>query len=400
MKLKLKLEDKQEDKYTIPVVKNISGRYFVEFYYNGKRFRPTFDLNRIKNIKERERQFIKARSYIEQELHKGWNPNETHEPIKTETYTFKKAVEFSFSKIDTNLRKTTSATYNSMYKHITESSYYVVLSNINVTDIKRRDIIDMFDILQHEKKITDYVYNRALKLMKQLFDKMVEYDICEYNTAEKIKYKPVDKPNITVPTNEQVFQIKEYLIKNLPNLWNFVFFLFQTGLRPNEIVNVKLKMIDLDRRIITVPKDFIKTKTNRTVPIDDYVFEWLLSKKIHVYDQECYLFGSFKTKETMNKGFTKKDIDISETPFPRQSITDVWKRLVKEGLGINVNLYSFKHLRANKELEVNNDLDRAKVLFGHSKLETTEIYANQQNELYIERLKLNTLDLNNLPSKQ
>ena len=173
MKLKLKLQLQQEDTYTIPILKNNSGRYFIEFYYNGKRYRPTFDLNRIKNLQERQKQFIQARSYVEQELHKGWNPSEVEETVNENSLTFKEAVEFSFSKIDINLRKTTSASYNSMYKHITESSHFHTLSNVMITDIKRRDIINLFDILQEEKEITDCVRNRTLKLMKQIFDKLV-----------------------------------------------------------------------------------------------------------------------------------------------------------------------------------------------------------------------------------
>lgn len=76
MKLKLKLNPEEEVKYTIPVFKKTANRWYIEFYYNGVRLRPTFDLNRIKNLKEREKQFIKARAQIENVLHEGWNPLE------------------------------------------------------------------------------------------------------------------------------------------------------------------------------------------------------------------------------------------------------------------------------------------------------------------------------------
>lgn len=285
---------------------------------------------------------------------------------------------------------------SSMFNHIFEGTHFEIIKHLPIKEIKRRDIMDLMEVLQSETKITNYVYNRTLKLLKQIFNKLVEYEMCDYNVADKIKYKPVEKPKIIIPTDDEVLKIKTYLQNNLPNLWNFVFFLFQTGARPNEICNIKLKYIDLEKRIIHIPKAISKTKVDRIAVIDDPLYIWLKSKNIHVYDDECYLFGSFKTRETKHHGFTHKDIDISETPFPRISITDVWKRLIKNELGLNINIYSFKHLRANKELLINNDLNRAKVLFGHTDLKTTEIYANQKNDIYIDRLKQNTLDLNNL----
>lgn len=396
MKLKIKLNIEEDVKYTIPVFKKSANRWFIEFYYNGTRLRPTFDLNRIKNLKEREKQFIKARAQIENILHEGWDPLEKIEEQYSDNKTFEKAIEFAFNKIKTDLRKTTLSVYTSMFKHISEGTHYEALKNITIKEIKRRDIMDLMENIQKETDISNHVYNRTLKLLKQIFNKLVEYEICDYNVADKIKYKSVEKPKIIIPTDEEVIKIKNYLITNLPNLWNFVFFLFQTGVRPNEICNIKLKYIDLEKRIIHIPKQISKTKVDRVAVIDEPLYIWLQSKDIQSYDKEYFLFGSFKTKETKHHGFTYKDIDISKTPFPRVSITDVWKRLIKNELGLDINMYSFKHLRANKELLINNDLNRAKVLFGHTDLKTTEIYANQKNDIYINQLKSNKIDLNNL----
>ncbi len=392
----MKVNFKLQQVYTIPIFKKTASRWYIEFYYDGVRLRPTFDLNRIKDLKEREKNFLQVRKYIEKALRDGWNPLEDIQSESSKLSTFESAIEFAFNKIKADLRKTTLSVYTSMFKHISEGTRYDSLKNISIKEIKRRDIMDLMENLQKETEISNHVYNRTLKLLKQIFNKLVEYEMCDHNVADKIKYKSVEKPKVVIPTDEEVIKIKNYLIAKLPNLWNFVFFLFQTGARPNEICNIKLKYIDLEKRIIHIPKQISKTKVDRVAVIDEPLYIWLQSKDIQSYDQECFLFGSFKTKETKHHGFTYKDIDISKTPFPRVSITDVWKRLIKNELGLDINMYSFKHLRANKELLINNDLNRAKVLFGHTDLKTTEIYANQKNDIYIDRLKQNKLDLNNL----
>ena len=54
--------------FTTPVVKQSGSRSFIEFNYDKVRFRLTFDLNRIRNLKERAQQFEIYRSEIERKL--------------------------------------------------------------------------------------------------------------------------------------------------------------------------------------------------------------------------------------------------------------------------------------------------------------------------------------------
>jgi len=68
--------------YTIPQVITRGIRSFIQFVYEKERFRLTFDLNRIKNLKERQKNFEIYPAEIERKLHNGWNPNENEEEVK------------------------------------------------------------------------------------------------------------------------------------------------------------------------------------------------------------------------------------------------------------------------------------------------------------------------------
>lgn len=57
--------------YTIPRVKTRGTKSFIEFVYEKERFRLTFDLNRIKNLKERQRNLEIYPAEIERKLHNG-----------------------------------------------------------------------------------------------------------------------------------------------------------------------------------------------------------------------------------------------------------------------------------------------------------------------------------------
>lgn len=397
MKTKLKLDLTKENHYTIPVVKTSGNRTYIEFYFNGKRFRPTYDLNRIKNKKERDLQFIKARSYLEQELHEGWNPEDIEAEIKPKYLSLEKAFEFAYNKAIKDIRKTTFEVYESYYKKMISSKQFQIIKGLPIKEITKRNIVDLLEQCAEENNSSNNTYNRVLRLAKQFFNILIDYEEVEYNVAERIKVKAVDTKRVYTPKDNDVLTIKNYIAQRLPNLWDFVFFEFQTGLRPNEITCIKLKMINLEERIIVVPKEFVKTKVDRIVPIDEYIYNWLLNKNIKAFDQEYYLFGQRENRK-INREFTNEDITIAPLVIKRNAITGVWRRIVKEELGLNVNLYSFKHLRANKELLINGNLDHAQVLFGHTTLKMTEVYANQKNSIYLEKLKLSKLDLNNLPN--
>lgn len=396
MKRNFELKTVHQDNYTLPILKKNSKGWFVEFYFDNKRIRKSFNLNRIKDLDKRESEFNMYKKHLEAKLLSGWNPNDVLE--EEQKVTFEKAIDFAFEKVRANIRPTTLKAYRSFLKHILENDKYITYKDILIEDVKKKEVVAIVDDIEIKNKLTPNTRNRIVTILKILFNVLVEKDLIEYNVVEKIKFKKTEKQKVKIPTPSEIKQIKEYLNKQMPGLWQFTFFLFQSGLRPNEIINIKLHMIDLDKRIIIIPKEFVKTKVDRIVPIDQPMFKWLEKIQIQSYSKNSYLFGKLKVKRDFNR--STLEIGISSEIMNRQNITHFWSLYVKEDLEIDVNIYSFKHLRANQELINNNNLEQAKTLFGHSNIDMTEVYANHKDDFYIEKLKSNTLNLNNLTGKQ
>src|SRR5690606_27734797 len=141
-----------------------------------------------------------------------------------------------------------------------------------------------------------------------------------------------------IATNEQVLKIKDHLGNYLPNLWGLVLFIFHSGLRPGEVLSIKLNMINLKKRTIIIPKEYIKTNIERVVAIDNVLYNYISSMNINEYDSNMYLLGRGKNK----------DFSISEIKSTMGRIHYLWNTEVKTPLELDINLYSFKHLRANK----------------------------------------------------
>jgi ketol-acid reductoisomerase len=64
----------------------------------------------------------------------------------------------------------------------------------------------------------------------------------------------------------------------------------------------------------------------------------------------------------------------------------------KEGLNINVNLYSMKHLGANKKILAGMELDTLRELYGHSSKMMTLTYAKNVKEIYRNQIMENSPD--------
>lgn len=390
------IEQEKDVDYTMPVIKHQPNRSFIEFYKNSKRYRMTCDTNRIKDINKRTKILEEYKVQIEKNLKNGWDPATVpDEEEDALLMTFGKALDKGFERACKDLRKTSKTAYTCFFNYVKGDSYFEEIKNDHISEIKRKEINILLDNIEATKKLSFNMRNRVLTVLKIIFNILIEMEIIEYNPVEKIKFKKTEKPRIKLPTPMEINNIKNYLCKYAPGIWEFAFFIFQSGLRPNEILSITLDMIDMDRRIIIVPKEYVKTKVDRYVSIDEPLFHFLKSKHLNKYSKSSYLFGKVKPGPQYKKQF--QDLGVSKDTASRVSITNLWNRLVKEDLEIDVNLYSFKHLRANYELTINNSLEQAKILFGHTNMNTTEIYANQKDLYYTEKLKTNTLNLNNLP---
>ena len=131
--------------------------------------------------------------------------------------------------------------------------------------------------------------------------------------------------------------------------------LFYTGVRVNEFVNIKVDNVNLGEDEIFVSKG--KGDKQRTVPIPPYVKHELI---LHIGVRRTgYLFESNK-----------------HTKFSTRRIQQIVKQVAFE-VGITRPVYPhlLRKSIATYLLSRGMPIDQVQQLLGHSKLETTQIYA-------------------------
>lgn len=215
-----------------------------------------------------------------------------------------------------------------------------------------------------------------------MLSELIDWDIIEYNPAHKIKLLPVIDSEANIPaTPEQHKIIKECLETKHPHFYIYVATIYHCGIRPKEILDIRLSDIDLVSKRITLKAEHTKTNKKRIVPINNHLLKLFSTMDVGLYPKDFYLFGSYRTPGAGNKG---KFIDFIPAPthIKRDTATKRWKRIVKDGLGIDVNLYSNKHKGANDKIIAGIDLDTLRELYGHTSDLMTMRYAKQVKEVY------------------
>ncbi|MBU0467004.1 MAG: tyrosine-type recombinase/integrase [Nanoarchaeota archaeon] len=172
-------------------------------------------------------------------------------------------------------------------------------------------------------------------------------------TTEEI---PVRKKEKTLPRVISAEKIKE-IIDATDNLKHKLVLklLYSSGLRLQELINLKRSDMDFDRGMIHVRRG--KGKKDRMT---------LMSESLKMDLLKYYSKEAFKTDyvfEGRNGKYTKK------------SVQKVLKELGRK-VGINVTPYMLRHSFATHLLEQGTDIRHIQKLLGHSDLSTTEIYTH------------------------
>jgi len=371
--------------YTIPkVVKydDLSKAWFIYFRYNKKLFRFKFGINYIQNYRERLSEANALKDALHQKLKEGWNPNFVDPVPEQNNLKFTEALDFAIEKKTPNIAPKTLSGYKGTIKFIKAACTSLSMESIPITDLKRVHVKLIMEKAKSQRKWSNNAYNKHLNHLKAILTELLQWDIIENNPAHKILNLPVEESDANNPASiEDIEIIKNEFINKHPDYFNFLLTLFHTGIRPKEILSIKIENVNLIKSEITLPaRNTKKRKRKRIVPINQHLMKYFKSMELDQVPNEFYLFGSFREPGKGNIG-KFKDFIPGPTPISRDTATRRWETIVKKGLGIDMNLYAFKHHGANMKILSGMSMDALKDLFGHTSKLTTKIYVTKIHEI-------------------
>lgn len=284
-----------------------------------------------------------------------------------------------------------------------------IFEKIKNDELKDEDIVEYIKYLVMEKKLSNnsvYSYYNDLKKISSYFKKDIAYlkteEISKYITSlnesdrstahaitslksfykfliinGKIKTNPmnlISSPKLSkkLPKVLNVEEVDKLLNMELKDELDYrnkamLEVMYATGIRVSELVNLKLKDIDLVNNIIKV---FGKGSKERMIPLGDYA-----SAALNIYINH-YRGLLLKNKVSEYLFLNKNGDNISRVGFFK-----ILKNLaLKEGIKRDFSPHTLRHSFATHLLNNGADLRSIQELLGHSSISTTQIYTHISKE--------------------
>lgn len=258
--------------------------------------------------------------------------------------------------------------YKSLIKSNRSHSYYksveTALNHLTdyfglqrpISSLSHKDIEQFVTHLQQMVKKGYRVYYRTLKAA---FNKALDWKYVDENFFVKIKLPKKQRLQPVFISDDELTKVIDKIHSDVVR--DVAVFAFYTGLRLNEIVNLKWRNVDLDRNVIVVGDEEFETKgrNQRVVPVSDEA-EKILANRRRGEGEKGYVFCKGNGEAYSGDYFSRR-----------------FKRAVRDaGLSESIHFHTLRHSFASHLAQRGVSIYVIKELLGHSSISTTEIYSH------------------------
>lgn len=387
-------------KYTEPYItpgnlkpRDVGKEWRVRFSYfhNGVWQRVSFtnDMNRIKDYKERLQTAKALQKFLSDKLRlEGWNPiNDTYAPeIHPETderlkkiklMPLNEAMQFAFDKRKSEWSYKTIQDYGGMLEYLKKAAYACQIQAQAVNHFQVAHFKLLLESVEQKRKLSHSGYNKYRDFLSTLVSELIQWDIIQYNYVHSIRAKKEPKTFAHRPPTSTERNLIVDKIKSLdPNYYIFLSVLYGCTLRPKEILLLTVSDLSFENQTLRLKAQNAKTGTERFVAVPTWLIDMLREFKLTKYKSTDYIFST-TTKGKFLPGPNKMHPNIP---------TSYWKKIVKDGLKLNITQYSLKKLAGNDMIKiqrmegVDKLLELPRQQMGHANTKQTEVYVTDHVE--------------------
>ena len=248
------------------------------------------------------------------------------------------------------LKKAVTPAFNQLQKFIPD---------ISLELISPKSLDQFISTVYSKSKFAASLYHRTLKAA---FNKAVIWNYIQENPFNKIKTPKVTKSfPVYLSEAELILILNKTEDQLLKNIFTTAFY---TGMRLNEILNMKWNWIDFSQDIITVKNsdDFkTKSKRERIIPIHQKVKSILLG---------YFPLGNQPKNDLIF--YRKKNLKLNGEFISKQ-----FKEAVRAAaLNDDIHFHSLRHSFASNLVQRGVNLYVVKELLGHEDIKITQIYSH------------------------
>ena len=248
------------------------------------------------------------------------------------------------------------------YKNDLETFKLFCLDQYEISDISKvtYPIIRDWIINLSEKNLSPLTINRKISSLSKYYDFLLKTQVNKVSPLKNHKRLKVQKKLIIPFSEDEVFKVVDVFSKDFEGKRNLLIVdtLYSTGIRRDELINIKLNNVFLNEDLIKV---LGKRNKERLVPVLSG-----LNKRIKDYLN----FRKKIDSSSSNLFITKRGKSIGPSLVYRV----VKKYFSKVSTKVKTSPHVLRHSFATHMLNNGADINSIKEIMGHSSLASTQIY--------------------------
>lgn len=361
----------------IPARLVVGSRWYIIYYQvnpdtgERERFRETYDLNRIKNKKDRKVRALQIIDEINTKLVYGY-PYLKMESERKETPLYK-AIELARDIKCQSDRKRTRDMYRSMCNLFLAWAKVDGLLEMPIGKFNSEHALNFMDHVIMDRKVGARTYNNNLLQMKALINELIARNYIDKNPFQFIKKKKETDKIRRAFSNMEKQAIAEHLYKNDRVLFFCVILQYYCFIRPAEMRRLQFQDIKLSKGVVTLPGIITKNHKNGMVTIPDVMMP-LLADCLSAFSNTPvhYLIFGEGVKPHPNKECGHNTLNWRHT-----KVMEFLFKTGKIGEYTGLSLYSWKDTGVQDVMDQQVNLWELMMQLRHSNLETTQKYADK-----------------------
>ncbi len=326
-----------------------NNRWYIDYYLpNGKRKREVVTIPGVdpKHINREDAK--KALSIRKAEIAQGkFDIAQTEKRIPF-TKLAERFIEYSKANKRSYERDITSI------KFLSRAFGDKSIQQINTWHVEQYKSNRKKELTRYGKPPANATINRELACLKTMFKKAIEWDMASNNPAKDVKLFKENNINLRILSNEE-FQRLHNSSSEL--LRSFLTIAVNTGMRPNEILNLKWEDVNFKQGYVLVSNS--KNNESRMIPMNESLKDAL--RRLYKETNLQYVF-SHKDGEpikSVKHGF--------------------WSALRRSGIN-HCRIYDLRHTFATNLVMAGVDIVTVQELMGHKDISMTKRYSHPTPE--------------------
>ncbi|MCI6152032.1 tyrosine-type recombinase/integrase [Fusobacterium perfoetens] len=246
-----------------------------------------------------------------------------------------------------------------------------------MSDITEEDVEDYLSHLLYERKLKKTSVNKIMSALKSLYKELEKYNVL--NPLKHIKLFKTSRnlDNILKVSYEDIKNIlANYKVSGEKEYRNTIimYTLFYTGMRSQELLNVRYK------NILKRDNDYFikieKSKSGKELykPLHNILVEKLLEFKNYIMNMYGYSEEELEERYVFSSSYEKN------SQLSYKALYNIIQDMGKV-IGLNISPHNIRHAIATELSSNGADLIEIRDFLGHSDTKVTEIYINAKSLL-------------------